>query len=77
MSYARWSEESDIYFYCYDDSPENLGFECASCCLTKEYPTLIHGLENAIKHIEAHIQSGHKVESDVIPLLRAEWGEPK
>jgi len=75
MSYARWSKDSDIYFYCCDATPNKPIFECASCCLTKVYPTFIHGVENAIEHIEAHIKAGDLVEPDVIPLLRESWGK--
>lgn len=76
MAYARWGKNSDIYFYCHDaDEKNNPGFECASCCLSEnkdKWPTLIRGFDNAIAHIQKHIDAGDDVEDDVIPMLKAE-----
>lgn len=62
MSYARWSEESDVYVFLSVDRR----FECCACELG-EY----HADTAAIvAHLEAHLAAGHQVPDRTIPSLR-------
>jgi hypothetical protein len=72
MSYCRQSSTSDLYIYCFnDDDPKNPGFDCSSCPFTAK-DELFYGVEAIINHIQRHIDAGHKVENDVIPLIKAD-----
>ena len=64
MSYARWSEDSDVYVFLSVDRQ----FECCACSLGE-----IHADTAAIvAHLEAHIAAGHQVPADTIDRLRAD-----
>ena len=74
MSYARMSKDSDIYLYGYSVDPPL--FECSACCLDNSvFSVRLEGFDEAIKHVQAHIDAGDKVEDDVIPFLLADKEE--
>lgn len=73
MSYATFSEKSDIYLYSHGIKP--LIYECISCSLDPDLgrqTIVLIGTQTAITHVQSHIAKGDKVEDDVIPLLRKE-----
>lgn len=77
MSYARQSKTSDLYIYqiAIRDEDGYDAYRCESCLLNKENKCAgqnFVGKEAIINHIKDHIKAGHKVESDVIPLIEGD-----
>lgn len=60
MSYARWSEHSDVYVYAH-----YLGHvECCGCILD-EAPDY-HSADDVVAHMREHVTAGHKVPAHLL-----------
>lgn len=77
MSFARWSEHSDVYVY--EDC--TVGLVCCGCCLYDDNdPHAAFGcswasgadVEAMAGHLRSHEARGHLVPADVYPAL-IEW----
>jgi len=68
MSYCRFWSTSDIYLY----RSVGGGIECCGCLFRDESRdcTNLSTFDEAIAHVQEHIDAGHRVEAHVIPMLR-------
>jgi len=67
MSYCRWSEDSDVYVIQSGDV-----IECLGCSLKAIEATEFIFRRDAIRHLETHIELGHRVPESAIRRLRRE-----
>jgi len=72
MSYARFSEWSDVYVYEHCD----LGLICEACIIEKKAVKFKNEIE-VLKHLYEHIKKGNKVLPSTISALWEEWEEKK
>jgi len=63
MSYARWSEDSDVYVY--ERTVEASEWVCCGCAAFKTR-------EGMIEHLREHEERGHRVPAEAIARLRRE-----
>lgn len=67
MSYCRFWDTSDIYLY----RSVGGGIECCACLFRPDGGSeRMPFFDEAIAHVQKHIDAGHRVEAHVIPALR-------
>lgn len=66
MSYARFTDASDVYIYM-----SVYGYlECCACCMSSDRCYTATSTEKMVEHLQEHTAMGHKVPDYVIPDLR-------
>jgi hypothetical protein len=68
MSYARFSDESDVYVY--EDSTH--GLVCCMCILTSKWFIAGNDYQALLTHLAEHRAAGHLVPDDAITQLQRE-----
>ncbi len=74
MSYARFSDDCNVYIFITDDST----IECCACALSgldqpwKRFPVTPSGYTDLIEHLEEHKRYGHTIPDDVTDDIAAD-----
>lgn len=68
MSYARWSEDSDVYvFACVSGH-----LECCGCALEPSHTFVAHTTAKMLAHLDAHKAARHDVPDSCVERLKEE-----